>query len=157
MFASVDFINSYRSLICFDIVCSWGRILSPKSVIWIFAINPIRSISLLFVLKDCDKIYIDSFLKKEIEYFQKKYGYKIELSGNSDLLIPEYSIELLNKNKKIVNKIENINKIKKSKYEERENKKRSFKNQKEKKPLKLKKNTKKNIKSSPRTLWVRKK
>ncbi len=103
------------------------------------------------------KIYIDSFLKKEIEYFQKKYGYKIELSGNSDLLIPEYSIELLNKNKKIVNKIENINKIKKSKYEERENKKRSFKNQKEKKPLKLKKNTKKNIKSSPRTLWVRKK
>ncbi len=103
------------------------------------------------------KIYIDSFLKKEIEYFQKKYGYKIELSGNSDLLIPEYSIELLNKNKKIVNKIENINKIKKSKYEERENKKKSFKNQKEKKPLKLKKNTKKNIKSSPRTLWVRKK
>ena len=103
------------------------------------------------------KIYIESFLKKEIDYFQKKYGYKIELSGDSDLLIPEYNIELLNKNKKIVKKIENINKIEKFKNKEKENKKKSFKNQKEEKSLKPKKNTKKNTKSSPRTLWVRKK
>ena len=32
------------------------------------------------------KTYIVSFLKKEIDYFQKKYGYKIELTGDSDLL-----------------------------------------------------------------------
>jgi len=103
------------------------------------------------------KIYIESFLKKEIDYFQKKYGYKIELFGDSDLLIPEYNIELLNKNKKVVNKIENINKIEKFKNKEKEDKKKSFKNQKEEKSLKQKKNTKKNTKSSPRTLWVRKK
>ncbi len=103
------------------------------------------------------KTYIVSFLKKEIDYFQKKYGYKIELSGDSDLLIPEYSIELLNKNKKVVNKIENISKNEKLKNEEKENKKKSFKDQKGKKSIKVKKNTKKNIKSSPRTLWVRRK
>ena len=105
------------------------------------------------------KIYIESFLKKEIDYFQKKYGYKIELFGDSDLLIPEYNIELLNKNKKVVNKIENINKIEKfkNKEKEKEDEKKSFKNQKEEKSLKQKKNTKKNTKSSPRTLWVRKK
>ncbi len=103
------------------------------------------------------KIYIESFLKKEIDYFQEKYGYKIELSGDSDLLIPEYSIELLNKNKKIVNKVENLNKIEKFKNKTKENKIKSFKNQKDKKSLKSKKNIKKNLKSSPRTLWMRKK
>jgi len=57
------------------------------------------------------KLYINSILKKEIDYFQKKYGFSIEISANAELAIPEYSIDLLNKSKKIINKVENINKI----------------------------------------------
>ena len=114
--------------------------------------NKIKSINAFIPEKI--KAYIESFLKKEIEYFQKKYGYKIELIGEAEMLIPEYSIELLNKNKKIVSKIENFNRIDKTKIKTKEVKKKPFK---EKKNLKSKKNIKKNFKSSPRTLWVRKK
>ncbi len=114
--------------------------------------NKIKSINAYIPEKI--KAYIESFLKKEIEYFQKKYGYKIELIGEAEMLIPEYSIELLNKNKKIVSKIENLNTIDKTKIKTKEVKKKPFK---EKKNLKSKKNIKKNFKSSPRTLWVRKK
>ena len=114
--------------------------------------NKIKSINAYIPEKI--KTYIESFLKKEIEYFQKKYGYKIELIGEAEMLIPEYSIELLNKNKKIVSKIENFNTIDKTKIKTKEVKKKPFK---EKKNLKSKKNIKKNFKSSPRTLWVRKK
>ena len=114
--------------------------------------NKIKSINAYIPEKI--KAYIESFLKKEIEYFQKKYGYKIELIGEAEMLIPEYSIELLNKNKKIVSKIENFNRIDKTKIKTKEVKKKPFK---EKKNLKSKKNIKKNFKSSPRTLWVRKK
>ena len=103
------------------------------------------------------KIYIESFLKKEMDYFQKKYGYKIELIGEPNLLIPEYSIELLNKNKKIVKKIENINKIEKLEIKTKEHSSKTFKDEKYKKSNKSKKIIKKNYKSSPRTLWVRKK
>ena len=53
------------------------------------------------------------------------------------MLIPEYSIELLNKNKKIVSKIENLNKINKTKIKTKEVKKKPFK---EKKNLKLMQN-----------------
>ena len=114
--------------------------------------NKIKSINAYIPEKI--KIYIDSFLKKEIDYFQKKYGFKIQLFGDKDLLIPEYSIELLNKNKKIVSKIENLSKIEKAKVEIKDSKKKSFKDKKASKPKKI---SKKNFKSSPRTLWVRKK
>ena len=57
------------------------------------------------------KLYIESVLKKEIDFFQDKYKFKIEIIADPELIIPEYKINLLTKNKKIVNKIENINKI----------------------------------------------
>jgi len=103
------------------------------------------------------KLYIDSFLEKEISYFQKKYGHKIIFSENNEFLIPEYKIELLNKSKKVVTTIENINKIKLfenyKKSELKENKNKLIK-----KNNKLKKDSKKKkIRTVPRTLWVRKK
>ena len=58
------------------------------------------------------QLYINTFLKKEIDYFQKKYNFKIDFIPDPELVIPEYSIKLLNKNKKIVNIFENLNKIK---------------------------------------------
>ena len=57
------------------------------------------------------KIYIDKILKKEIKYFQDKFKIKIKFSADPQLIIPEYVINLLDKNKKIINKNENIKKI----------------------------------------------
>ena len=46
-----------------------------------------------------------------MKYFQKKYLLKIELYADHNLIIPEYKIDLLNKSKKIISNVENINKI----------------------------------------------
>ncbi len=54
------------------------------------------------------KNYLDTYFENEIAFFQKKYKYKIIINSNKSLIIPEYKILLLNKNKKIINKIENF-------------------------------------------------
>ena len=107
------------------------------------------------------KIYIEKILTKEIKYFEDKFKIKINFLADPQLIIPEYSINLLDKNKKTINKIENINKIegleKKIKIKEKEVKISSTE-KKSKKSLseKVKKNTDtKNKKKTPRTLWVR--
>ena len=109
------------------------------------------------------KIYIDKILKKEISYFEDKFKIKISFLADPQFIIPEYSINLLDKNKKIINKIENINKIEGiesvTKVKVKETKK--IKKDKDvKKPSleKKKKSTeKKDKKKSLRTLWVRRK
>ena len=58
------------------------------------------------------KIFIEKNLNEEFTYFQKKYSMKIELLADETLILPEYKIHLLNKSKKIINVIENINYIK---------------------------------------------
>ena len=104
------------------------------------------------------KLYIESNLSKELNYFQKKYAYKIEFLEKAQFIIPEYKIELLNKSKKIINKIENISHIKylnseKEKYPKIQNDKKNQKIliKKVKNREELKKEKK------PRTLWIRKK
>ena len=57
------------------------------------------------------KIFIEKNLLEELKYFQKKIPFKIEILSDEKLIIPEYKIDLLNKSKKIINTIENINKI----------------------------------------------
>jgi ribonuclease E len=109
------------------------------------------------------KIYTDKILKKEIKYFEDKFKIKINFLAESQFIIPEYSINLLDKNKKLINVIENINKIEglEIKTEDKVKKtKKAIKSKKTKKPLleKKKKNTeKKDEKKSPKTLWVRRK
>ncbi len=106
------------------------------------------------------KLYIDANLSKELAYFQKKYSHKIEFIEEARFIIPEYKIELLNKSKKIIDKIENIKKIEtfnslssktvtKIQKIEKKNQKISTKASKEKEETKKIK--------KPRTLWVRKK
>ena len=104
------------------------------------------------------KIYINTVLAKEINYFQKKYQFKIDLIPDSKLVIPEFKIELLNKSKKIINVIEKIKKV--TALEKSESNQKKMDNEKvnkdiKKKPLKLKSKSKKV--SSPKTLWVRRK
>ena len=98
------------------------------------------------------KIFFDKNLLEELKHIQKKYQFKVELFSDNELIIPEYKIELLNKSKKILNVVENINKVIISK------KNSSFKNKEKKENKKTKKDTKKTkAKKKPRTLWVRRK
>jgi ribonuclease E len=99
------------------------------------------------------KLYIENYLIDELNYFKKKYSFEIIIFSNQNFIIPEYKIDLLNKSKKLVKSIENINSIilKKEKVKRikeikiKENKKTTQKIKKTK--------TKKKI----RTLWVRRK
>ena len=86
-----------------------------------FALKVIKKVEMLaftekvknITLKIPEKVqlYIETTLKKEVNYFEKKFGFKIEVNADPELIIPEYRINLFNKSKKIINKIENINKI----------------------------------------------
>ena len=105
------------------------------------------------------KIYIEHKLFKQIEYFEKKYSFKINLFANAKLVIPEYKIELLNKSKKIIEIIEKIKQVVPIKENLKDRNKvnteadESKKNQKKLKKIKLVKKKIKNL----RTLWVRRK
>ena len=96
-----------------------------------------------------DKVtnYMNSDLKKELSFFEKKYKIKINILSDSNLIIPEYKIHLLNKNKKIIDKIENIkssssnSKVRRMNFSKKDS---SEKNKKGKESL-------------GRILWVRKK
>ena len=109
------------------------------------------------------KLYIDMILKKEIKYFEDKFKIIITFFSDPQLIIPEYSINLLDKNKKIINKIENINVIEglKSNHLTEIKKtnvlKASNKNKKSTGEKIIKITTKKIKKKTPRTLWVRRK
>ena len=97
-------------------------------------------------------------MSKEIEYFEKKYSLKINFIASSQLIIPEYKIELLNKSKKIIDTVKYIDTFNEIK-EDSENKK--IKKAKLNNKIDLKKSKKSKIikkkMNSPRTLWVRRK
>ena len=102
------------------------------------------------------KIYIEENLLDELKYFQKKYSFEIKILSNEKFIIPEYKIDLLNKSKKLINTVENINSIvltnkiknnfvKVSKIKDKETNKSKEKTKKTKSKKKI------------RTLWVRRK
>ena len=102
------------------------------------------------------KIFIEKNLLDELKYFQKKYSFEVKILSDYNFVIPEYKIDLLNKSKKPINSIENVNLIisakkpKKNILKEKKGKNNSTIKSKEK----IKKTkTKKKI----RTLWVRRK
>ena len=102
------------------------------------------------------KIFIENNLIDELKYFQKKYSFEIKILTNDEFIIPEYKIDLLNKSKKIVSTIENINpivKIKKIRGSLIKDKKIKNKETAKSKGKIKKIKTKKQI----RTLWVRRK
>ena len=79
---------------------------------------------------------------------KKKYKYKINVSPDDNLIIPEYKIHLLSKNKKIIKKIENFQSIQKNE------KKISGKNN----VIKIDEKKKKQESTTVgRTLWIRRK
>jgi len=84
------------------------------------------------------KTYIDENLIKEINHFKSKYKLEFNIISDNILVIPEYRIDLLNKNKKIIKKIENFESIENSFIKQNYNKKK-FINKKFGKPNKFKK------------------
>ena len=102
------------------------------------------------------KVYIENNLLDELKYFQKKYSFEIKISSDEKFIIPEYKINLLNKSKKLINNVENLDSIintdkPKKKIEE-------SKKDKVKLAAKNKNKTKKtSSKKKQRTLWVRRK
>ena len=88
------------------------------------------------------KQYIQENLSKELSHFNKKYKLELNILSDTSLVIPEYRIELLNKNKKIINKIENIEKVEKLNQNDNYQKKIFIKNKNFKKHNKFKKNFK---------------
>ncbi len=104
------------------------------------------------------KLFIEKNFQEELDYFQKKYSFKVEIMSEQKLIIPEYKIELFNKSKKLINIIENINSVpqlKRSneKFTEDKKDKKYKKDKKDKKDKKILK--KKKAKIKPRTLWTR--
>ena len=53
--------------------------------------------------------FINEHLSKSFDYIQKKLKIKIELKKNDLLIIPEYTMDIKNKSKKIIEKIEKLN------------------------------------------------
>jgi len=109
------------------------------------------------------KLYIDEILKKEIKYFEEKFEIKIIFFADPHLIIPEYSINLLDKNKIQISKVENINLIKGLNNDTKIVKKitkvlKKTKSSKKSNSEKVKKiPTKKVKKKSLKTLWTRRK
>jgi len=91
------------------------------------------------------KTYIEENLAKELNHFKNKYKLNFNIISDNSLIIPEYKIELLNKNKKIINKIENIEKIKDISLKENYAKK-NFINKKNNKNFKMRGKFKKKFK-----------
>jgi len=76
------------------------------------------------------KLYIETNLKKEIDYFEKFYKFKINLISDKNLILPEYKIDLLNKNNKVIKNIFNIEIVEKhsdeKNFSEKDFKKKKF-------------------------------
>ena len=106
------------------------------------------------------KLYVDDVLKKEIKYFKDKFKIDIKFIANPKFLIPEYSIALLDKNKKIINRVENINISPITEAVPKNIKKSTKKEDKKSSKVISEKTKKKEVKKSKkilRTLWVRRK
>jgi len=96
-------------------------------------------------------LFLKLFFKNEVNFFEKKYKFKIQISSDSNLIIPEYKIHLFNKNKKLINQFESYKKISNG-FDEKKanlNTKKSSKI--------LVKPSKKTVKSLGKTVWVRRK
>ena len=98
------------------------------------------------------KIYIETNLKKEIDYFEKFYKFEINLISDKNLILPEYKIDLLNKNNKIIKSIFNIESVEKHTSEKDFKKKKFMKKNKFKKKFNYKPNFNKKFSNNKKIL-----
>ena len=64
-------------------------------------------------IRICNRIssFINENFKNDIEYFENKNKVKVEIIDDNSLIVPDYLINLKNKSKKIIKKIEHISKL----------------------------------------------
>ena len=64
-------------------------------------------------IRICNRIssFINENFKNDIEYFENKNKVKVEIIDDNSLIVPEYLINLKNKSKKIIKKIESVSKL----------------------------------------------
>ena len=98
------------------------------------------------------KKYISENLSKEINHFKKKYKFEFNVTSDENLAIPEYKITLSNKNKKIIKKIENTEKIVSIKNHARQN----FMNNKNNKNFRPRNKVNKNFKPRKKNYYNKK-
>ncbi len=104
------------------------------------------------------KIFIEKNLQEELKYFQKKYSFEIKVLTDNEFVIPEYKINLLNKSKKIIKTVENVNLIAQTNIIKNNLIKTKKVKNKIKETTKGKDKIKKTkLKKKIRTLWVRRK
>ena len=93
-------------------------------------INSILNKAKFVDLKICEKV--SNFMKEnfmeDLKYFEKKNKIKIDIITDNSLIIPEYIINLKNKSKKIIKKIESFTKLKNLK--DLQNEKKEYKSKK---------------------------
>ena len=95
------------------------------------------------------KAYIDKNLPNETLHFKKNYKIEINLISDENLVIPEYKIDLLNKNKKIIRKLEHIERIEKNSSKHVYGRK-DFLNKKNKKNFKMRNKFKRKFRYHPK-------
>ena len=99
-------------------------------------------------LRICEKV--SNFMKEnfmeDLKYFENKNNTKINIVSDDSLIVPEYIINLKNKSKKIIEKIESVVKLKNLMDLENENKENDLKKIIKKKKFKKKKFYRKKIK-----------
>jgi len=101
------------------------------------------------------KTFIEKNLKKELNHFKIKYKLEFNIIADNNLVIPEYKIDLLNKNKKLIKKVENIEKIENNFIKQDTNRKK-FTNKKFHSSVKYKKKFKYNPKIKKNNVLVKK-
>ena len=95
----------------------WNITLTNES----FALKLLKTVELKSIINKskhvkvnvCDKI--NNFIKEnfsgDIEYFENKNKIKVEIIDDNSLIVPDYLINLKNKSKKIIKKIESVSKL----------------------------------------------
>jgi len=109
----------------------WKIVLTNESfalkLIKLMEVKSILNKAKFVKIKISEKIknFINTNFSDDLKYFEDKNKIKIEIISDDSLIIPDYSIELQNKTKKIIETIESISKLKNLSVQEPENKKKN--------------------------------
>ena len=95
----------------------WNITLTNES----FALKLLKTVELKSIenkakfveIRICNRIssFINENFKNDIEYFENKNKVKVEIIDDNSLIVPDYLINLKNKSKKIIKKIESVSKL----------------------------------------------
>ena len=110
----------------------WEIILTKESfalkVIKLMEVKSILNKAKFVKIKINEKIknFINENFSEDIKYFENKNKIKVDIVADNSLIVPDYSIVLQNKTKKIIEKIENVSVLKNLNEQTNNNNKNKF-------------------------------